>query len=129
MPEGLDRYALVAVGSAAGGCARYAVAGLLPPRALSPFPWGTFVVNVTGCFVLGVFLTAAAERFGLDPRWRLLVAVGFCGGYTTFSALAHEASVMLDARSVALAALNVAGSFVAGVLALRLGATLAARVS
>lgn len=128
MADGLERYALVAVGSAIGGCARYGLGGWVSARTGGAFPWGTLVVNVTGCFVLGLFLTAAVDRLVLDPRWRLLVAVGFCGGYTTFSALAYETSKLLDARSIALAALNVAASFVAGILAVRIGSALAERI-
>ena len=128
MSVGLERYLLVALGGAVGSCARYALGGWVSARTGGTFPWGTLIVNVTGCFVIGVFLTAAVDRLVLDPRWRLLVAVGFCGGYTTFSTLAFETSKLLDARSVAFATLNVAGSFVAGIVAVRLGSAIAERM-
>lgn len=124
----LERYLLVAFGGAVGSCARFALGGWISGRTGGTFPWGTLIVNVTGCFVIGIFLTAAVDRLVLDPRWRLLVAVGFCGGYTTFSTLAYETSKLLDARSVAVAALNVAASFVAGILAVRVGSAIAERI-
>jgi CrcB protein len=54
------------------------------------FPYGTLVINVTGSFVVGFFLIWATERVLLDPRWRLLIVVGFCGAFTTFSSFAFE---------------------------------------
>jgi fluoride exporter len=127
MADGLERYLVVAVGSAAGGCARYALGSWIASRAGASFPWGTLVVNVTGCFVVGLFLTTAADRLALDPRWRLLVVTGFCSGYTTFSTLAYDTSKLLEARSAAFATANVVGSFAAGLVALRLGAALGGR--
>ena len=64
---------------------RYAV------RLLGPvFPYGTLAINVLGSFILGFFLVWTTERTIVDPRWRLLIAVGFCGGFTTFSSYAYE---------------------------------------
>lgn len=128
MADGLERYAMVALGSAVGGCARYALGGWISSRTESAFPWGTLAVNVTGCFVIGLLLTAAFDRIAPDPRWRLLLAVGFCGGYTTFSTFAYETVKLLDARSIAFAALNVAASCAAGLVAVRLGRALAERI-
>ncbi len=121
----IERYLLVAIGSAIGGCARYWVGGLVASRFGTAFPWGTLVVNATGSFVLGLFFTAAVDWAALDPRWRLLVAIGFCGGYTTFSTFAWETAGLLDGRSFAFAAGNVAGSAIAGVAAIYAGAALA----
>ena len=60
-------------------------------RWLGPvFPYGTLAINVFGSFILGFFLAWTTERAIVDPRWRLLIAVGFCGGYTTFSSYAYE---------------------------------------
>jgi CrcB protein len=60
-------------------------------RWLGPvFPYGTLTINVLGSFVLGFFVVWTTERALVDPRWRLLIAVGFCGGYTTFSSYAYE---------------------------------------
>jgi CrcB protein len=65
-------------------------------RLGTAFPWGTLVVNVTGSFILGFFLGWAIDRTLPDPRWRLLVAVGFCGGYTTYSSFAYEAVALFE---------------------------------
>ena len=96
----LERYLYVALGSALGGCGRYWIGGLISRRLGGSFPWGTFFVNVSGCFVIALFLTIAIERTALDPRWRLLIAVGFCGGYTTFSTFGWETVRLLDTGDV-----------------------------
>ena len=60
-------------------------------RLVGPaFPFGTLVINVLGSFVVGFFVVWTTERAVVDPRWRLLMVVGFCGGYTTFSSFAYE---------------------------------------
>ena len=116
---------LVALGSAGGGVARWLIGGWLqrmaggaPPAV---FPTGTLVVNASGSFVLGV-LGAALTRSG-DPRvdatW-LLLGVGFCGGYTTFSTFSLDTVALFEARGWLPATANVAlsvGSGVAGVVA------------
>jgi len=121
----IEDYLLIAGGSAVGGCARYAIAGLVVNRWGAVFPWGTLVVNVTGCFAMGLVMVVALERFQLDPRWRLLLAVGFCGGYTTFSTFAYETAKLVEARDWLLAAAYVVGSNVAGLAALWCGQALA----
>jgi CrcB protein len=59
-------------------------------------PYATLFINVTGSFVLGLFLTWSTARVSVDPRWRLLIAVGFCGGYTTYSTYAYETFMLLQ---------------------------------
>ena len=125
MGDGFVRYALVAAGSAIGGCARYGIGLAVARRTGALFPWGTFLVNVTGCFVIGLFMAVAAERLTLDPRWRLFIAIGVCGGYTTFSTFAYETSKLIEGRDYLLAAANVAGSALAGLAAVWLGTALA----
>src|SRR5690349_20102678 len=104
--ETFQAYLIVALGSAVGGCARYGVANVVARRFPGTFPLGTFLVNVTGSFAVALFLTAALSRTNLDPRWRLLVAVGFCGGFTTFSAFAWETGALITGREYMLAAVN-----------------------
>ena len=66
-------------------------------RLLGPvFPYSTLTINVLGSFVLGFFLVWTSERVLVDPRWRLLIAVGFCGGYTTFSSYAYETMAFFE---------------------------------
>jgi fluoride exporter len=76
-------------------------------RLLGPvFPYGTLAINVLGSFVLGFFLVWTTERAIVDPRWRLLIAVGFCGGYTTFSSYAYETMSFFQQGQWALMAAN-----------------------
>jgi CrcB protein len=121
----LERWLIISVGGAIGSIARYELGAWISSRWGAAFPWGTFVLNVTGSLVIGFVLAAATERLPLDPRWRFFVAVGFCGGYTTFSTFAYETAKLLAARDIAFAVANVAGSAVAGILAVIGGAALA----
>jgi CrcB protein len=89
------------------------------------FPLGTFLINVTGSFILGLFSTWAAARATLDPAVRLLVATGFVGAYTTFSTFEYETQRLTAAGSAGWATLNVVTSVLAGFLAVRLGVALA----
>ena len=84
-------------------------------RWLGPvFPYGTLTINVLGSLVLGFFLAWTTERAIVDPRWRLLIAVGFCGGYTTFSSYAYETVVFFEQGHWTLMAVNfVANNFLA----------------
>jgi CrcB protein len=76
-------------------------------RWLGPvFPYGTLAINVLGSFVLGFFLSWTTERTIVDPRWRLLIAVGFCGGYTTFSSYAYETVAFFQQGQWTLMAVN-----------------------
>jgi CrcB protein len=76
-------------------------------RLLGPvFPYGTLAINVLGSFVVGFFVAWTTERVLVDPRWRLLVVVGFCGGYTTFSSYAYETMAFFEKGQWALMAVN-----------------------
>ena len=81
---------LVALGGALGSVARYLVGGWISRRLGVSFPYGTLVINLTGSVIVGFFMIWATERVLIDPRWRLLVVVGFCGAFTTFSSYAFE---------------------------------------
>lgn len=124
-----QRYAAVAAGGAAGSCLRFAVANWVPQDAAARFPWATLAVNVTGCSLLGAVLAVVPGGADADPRWRLLLGVGLCGGFTTFSAFAAETTALLAGRQFATAAVNVAGSVVAGLLAFRAGHWVAERLA
>lgn len=106
---------LVALGSAAGGVARWLVGGalqrrLMPAEGTFPFPVGTLFVNVTGSFVLGALMMYLVRQGDRGDAMRLLVAVGFCGGYTTFSTFSMETVVLIEEGAFRLAALNVVTS-------------------
>jgi CrcB protein len=99
---------------------RYAV------RLLGPvFPYGTLSINVLGSFVLGFFLVWTTERVMVDPRWRLLIAVGFCGGYTTFSSYAYETMAFLEQGQWTLMAANFVANNLLACLAVLAGMALA----
>lgn len=116
---------VVALGGALGAIARYWLSHLLNSRWSLSFPLGTFVINVTGSFIIGFFLIFADERFKLHPHWRLLIAVGFVGGYTTFSTFAFENLKLIEAGDFFSAMLNIILSLVVGFIAVWLGAILA----
>ena len=113
----------IGVAGAFGALARYGLEGWVSRRAQS-FPWGTFVVNVSGSFVLGLLVTLLGERFAVAPWIRASLTIGFLGAYTTFSTLSLESYRLLEGRSYALAGANMAGSLAAGVLALYGGVVL-----
>lgn len=108
-----------------GSIARYVVSGVVS-RVDESVPWGTFVVNITGSFVLGFLVAAFAHRFVAHPDLRVAVTVGFLGAYTTFSTLALETFDLAETRAWALATANIVLSIAAGLAAVWLG-TLAGR--
>lgn len=116
---------MVAAGGAIGSMARYWLSGAIAARLGARFPYGTLVVNVTGSFVIGYFLTITTERLALHPAYRLLIAVGFLGGYTTFSAFEYETLRLLEAGGLRLALANVVLSVTLGLTACWGGALLA----
>lgn len=111
----------IGVAGALGALARYGVDGFVSRRAVGAFPWGTFVVNVTGAFVLGAAFALLTERWLAAPWLRSTFTIGFLGAYTTFSTLALEGYRLLEDGAVGLAALNLLGSVVAGLVAVYAG--------
>lgn len=124
--ETLTKYFAVAVGSALGGMLRYYLGGSVLARLAGSFPLATFVINVTGSFIIGFFLTLVAGRISLSQNLRLAVAVGFVGAYTTFSTFEYETARLVEERHFMLALLNVALSVVVGFVAVW-GGIMAAR--
>ena len=118
--------ALVAAGGAAGTAARIGVGEALPVHP-GQWPWATFAVNLAGAFLLGVLLEAIGRGAG-GTRLRLLLGTGFCGAFTTYSALAAETDGLLRAGRPGLAAGYALGSVAAGLLTAAAGVVLAARV-
>jgi fluoride exporter len=104
-----------------GALARYHVEGWVSRATRSPFPWGTMVVNTTGCFLLGFLFTVLAERFLPHPTLRSALTIGFLGAYTTFSTFALETLQLGQDGAALLAVVNTAASLVAGVCAAWLG--------
>ncbi|HXR37286.1 MAG TPA: fluoride efflux transporter CrcB [Candidatus Binataceae bacterium] len=108
---------LVGIGGFIGSIARYLVGGWFAARFGSAFPYGTFVINVTGSFIIGFFLAFAQDRVSLSPYWRLFFAVGFVGGYTTFSTFEYESISLLQNGEMLLGAIYMIGSLVIGAVA------------
>src|ERR1035437_8153936 len=123
----LTAWTSLAAGSLAGGFARYFMAGGVYRGLGTSFPYGTFLVNITGCFLIGLFDCLATERFVLDPAARLLLMTGFCGAFTTFSTLILETSNLMKGGDFVRASLNAFGSLAVGLIVFRLG-TLAGRL-
>lgn len=118
-------YLWIAVGAVAGASVRYFLSGLIARNFSATFPYSTLFINVTGSLVLGFFLVYSTDRVLLDPRWRLLVAVGFCGSYTTFSSYAFESFALLEQGQWLLVGLNALASNVLCLAAVLAGAALA----
>jgi fluoride exporter len=101
----------IAAGSALGGVSRYLLGGMVQRILDTTFPAGTLAVNLTGSFLLGLFLRYALDTPTLTPEVRAFLTIGFCGGYTTFSTFSYETVAMLEdgewARAGLYAALSV----------------------
>ena len=111
----------IGIAGAAGALARYGVGGVVARANRGAFPMETFVVNVSGAFILGLVFVLMTERFLPHPTLRIAVTVGFLGAYTTFSTFALETVRLAEDGAVLMAAANVAAGTLAGILALVLG--------
>ena len=111
--------------AAIGAPARFVVDGFVQDRTTGPFPWGTFIVNVTGCFLLGG-LTGLALYHDLDPTLRTIIGTGGVGAYTTFSTFTFETVRLAEEGSINAAVRNVLGNFLVGLAAASAGLAIAA---
>jgi len=114
----------IAVAGAFGALARYGLDGWISRRAPTSFPWGTFAINVTGSFLLGLAFVLTTERFRPDPWLRSAVTIGFLGAYTTVSTFSLETYRLVEDRAYGLALANVVGSVAAGLTAVYAGVVL-----
>ena len=115
------KYLMIATGGAVGSMLRFWVGGSVSDRLGSRFPYGTFAVNCTGSFLIGLIITLIAERANVNPNWRYLIGVGFIGGYTTFSAFEFETFQSMQEGKMLVASLNVILSVVIGLICVWLG--------
>ena len=122
----MEKYLLVMAGAAIGGLARYLASVAIDNRFPGKFPLGTVIVNITGCFLIGVVLTILTDRTA-SPNWRLLLVVGVLGGYTTFSSFAWETFAAIRTGEVGTGLANVLISVICGYLALWLGVVVTRR--
>lgn len=116
---------IIGIGGFVGAVSRYSLALWIGQRWGRTFPLGTFLINVSGSFLIGLFMTLMVERFTVNPQWRLLLVVGFLGAYTTFSTFEYETGALLKDGEWTFAMLNIILSVVAGFVALKLGEVIA----
>ncbi len=119
------RYLVVCLGGAVGSLARYITGTAIMARFGGIFPLGTLAINVSGSFLIGLLMTLLTERGQPHPYWRLLLVVGFLGGYTTFSSFEYESYRAVRDGGQWLALLNVLASVGLGYLAVWTGALIA----
>jgi CrcB protein len=120
----VDRIVAVAVAGALGALSRYGVQGWVNDALGRPTVLGTLVVNLSGAFLLGLFLALTEERYLVSGPWRTMGAVGFLGAYTTFSTLMFESVDRLETGDILTATANLVGSVLLGLIATYLGLTL-----
>ena len=121
----MQKYLLIAFGGALGSIARYWVGSTISGRIGAKFPYGTFVINMTACVIIGFTLTYLGKRADLNPAWRYLFPVGFIGAYSTFSTYEWETLSTLRSGAFSLGALYAVGSLVLGLVAVWAGTLLA----
>ena len=121
------RLFLIAMFGAMGTLARYGLQGFIQVRVGGTFPYGTLLVNLTACFLLGLIGQFTMNRMVISPDWRMAIAVGLFGGYSTFSSFGWETAKMLEQGEWLPATTYVAASVVAGLLLSVAGIRLANR--
>jgi fluoride exporter len=121
----VSAYLWISIGAIAGASARYSLSRFIAKVVTVSFPYGTLLINITGSFILGLFLVWSTERALVDPRWRLLVAIGFCGSYTTFSSYAFESFSLFEQGHYILFASNVLANNVLCITGVLAGAIIA----
>jgi CrcB protein len=112
---------IVGTGGFIGSVMRYLVQVFIEKGLASTFPWGTFVANIAGSFIIGIVFAFAEKGNLMSAEWRMFLAVGICGGFTTFSSFAYNNLTMLKDHSFGQLLWNVGGSLFFGILAVYLG--------
>ncbi len=121
----MQNYLIIGLGGFLGAVTRYAVSIWIGQRWGRTFPLGTFFINISGSFLIALIMSLTTERFMVNPQWRLFLAVGFLGAYTTFSTFEFETGALLRDGEWMIAALNVVLSVFAGFAALKIGEVVA----
>lgn len=115
---------LISLGGAIGTLARYGCSVFIQQYYQQPFPLGTLLINITGCFLIGIFYALAAKNQLLNQESMLLLTTGFCGGFTTFSAFGWENVQLFQTGKILLAIVYITASIILGILATWLGCIL-----
>ena len=121
----MQKYFLIAFGGALGSMLRYWVGSTIASRMGTKFPYGTFVINITACVIIGFSLTFLSRRADLNPAWRFLVPVGFIGAYSTFSTYEWETLSTIRTGAFLLAAFYAVSSLILGLAAVWGGSVIA----
>jgi len=117
----MEKFLLISAGAMLGANVRYWLSDWAAQKWGATYPIGTLIINISGSLLLGFFMTLATERFMIDPRWRLLFAVGFLGAYTTFSTYTYESFNLILKGQMLYGLLNLFGSTILGFLAVGIG--------
>ncbi|MGA2217176.1 MAG: fluoride efflux transporter CrcB [Terracidiphilus sp.] len=125
----MQKYLLIAIGGALGSIARYWVGSTIAGRIGIKFPYGTLVVNLTACIIIGFSLTYLGRRADLNPAWRFIIPIGFIGAYSTFSTYEWETLSSIRSGAFILAAVYAVGSLILGLIAVWGGSWLAEAIS
>ncbi|WP_207515752.1 fluoride efflux transporter CrcB [Longitalea luteola] len=112
---------LVGLGGSLGSIARFLCQKYIYAWHPHPFPFGTMIVNIAGCFIIGLLCALADKGNLFTPAWRILLTTGFCGGFTTFSTFAYENISLLRNGDIMYFMLYTAASVILGLLATWLG--------
>ena len=121
----MQAYFWVSVGAVFGACLRFFVARFAAKILSADFPYGTLIINITGSFILGLFMIWTTERVLADVRWRWLIAIGFCGSYTTFSSYAFETIANMEQGHWMICLINIVSNNLLCLLAVIAGAAIA----
>jgi CrcB protein len=117
----VTNYLVIGVGGFIGAITRYIMATWIGQGWGRSFPLGTFLINVSGSFLIGLVMALLTEKYMVNPQWRLFLIVGFLGAYTTFSTFEYETGTLLKDGELILGALNVILSVFFGFAALKIG--------
>lgn len=117
----VQTFLIISLGAILGANCRYWLGDWAAQRFGAAFPYGNLIINLSGSFILGLFMTLITDRFLVDPQWRLLVAIGFLGSYTTFSSYTYESVSLILSGQIWPGLLNLFGSSLLGGLAVLLG--------
>lgn len=120
----MQKYLWIAMGGALGSIARYWVGSAVGSRMGVKFPYGTMIINISACIIIGFSITYLGRRAGLNPAWHYLIPIGFVGAYSTFSTYEWETLSTMRSGAFFLAALYAVGSFVLGLAAVWAGSML-----